>query len=106
MNTLRHKKNDQTRESKSERRTYEAEKQQFESQNLRERESSSGAVDSQSEKIVVVWEFFAKEHSFAVAMNETAELFKIVVCEDNKFLANNIATGSRTYFNYQGNEVK
>ena len=52
LSTLKNKKNHQTRESESERKTYEVEKQQFVSQSVRE--SSSGAVDSQSEKIVVV----------------------------------------------------
>ena len=39
-----------------------------------------------------------KEHSFAVAVSETAELFKIVGCEDNNCLASNIATRRQNLF--------
>ena len=38
-------------------------------------------------------DFFAKELSFAVAVIETAKLFKIVECKYYKILASNKATG-------------
>ena len=43
-------------------------------------------------------ELFAKEHSLAVAVSETATFFKIVDCEDYKFLASNTATGRQNLF--------
>ena len=49
-------------------------------------------------KLYLFSEFFAKEHNLAVAVSETAKLFKIVGWEDYKFLASNIATGRQNLF--------
>ena len=49
-------------------------------------------------KLELFCEFFAKEHSFAVAVSETSTLFKNFGCEDYKFLAINIANGRQDLF--------
>ena len=47
-------------------------------------------------------QFFAKEHRFALAVSETAELLKIFACEDYKFLVSKKATGRQNLFQLSG----